>query len=400
MNYDIVIVGGGPAGLSAATYATRLGAKVAVLEKSKEIGCPIHTSGGSWIDELRKLNIPKKFMHPINKGDFIFGKTKITFEYKNSPACILDVRGLYQYLAEQASLSGAEIFVNAYAEGPIIENKFVKGVIAIINGNELKIASKLVIDASGFNSVIARKIGIISKFECFGNGAEYELVSSSWEQDRVAFIYGSRIAPAGYGWVFPCGNNRIRVGTGIIHPVTDKNPTKLLNDFLSSNDDLAQQLKPFSRIEYHRGLIPNVGVVSKTVANGLIVVGDAAGQVSGITGEGIRFAINIGRIAGRIAAEAINKNNITEKHLTKYEQLWRKKYERIFKISYEINKRLRYYTDKDWEKKVKYLDQIDSDIFVEFLKSNFSINLILKILAKQPSILSNGVFQIIKKMVK
>lgn len=58
MKFDIIIVGGGPAGLAAAEFAAKDGLKVAVLERSKEIGYPIHTSGGSWVEELQKLNIP------------------------------------------------------------------------------------------------------------------------------------------------------------------------------------------------------------------------------------------------------------------------------------------------------------------------------------------------------
>ena len=70
MKYDVLITGGGPAGLSAAFTAAKSGAKVAVFEKRKEIGYPVHTSGGSWIDELKALDIPGRFMHPIHEGIF------------------------------------------------------------------------------------------------------------------------------------------------------------------------------------------------------------------------------------------------------------------------------------------------------------------------------------------
>ena len=397
MKYNIIVVGAGPAGLSAAEYATKNGLKVVVLERSKEIGYPIHTSGGSWIKELKELDIPDKFIHPISKGDFIFGKTKSSFYYKNPQSCVLDIRGLYQYLAEKASINGSDIFVDANVLEPIIEDDFVKGVQVLIHGKKQNIYSDIVIDASGFSSIISKKVGIIKKFNSFGSGAEYELISQSWDQSKVTFIFGSRIAPAGYGWVFPCGGNRVRIGTGIIYPNSDKNPVELLDKFLESDDEIISELKPFSRIEFHRGIVPNVGVVQKTVYNGLIAVGDSACQVSGIAGEGIRFAIDIGRIAGKIANQSILKNDYSEQFLAKYEHLWRKKYEKIFKISYELNKRFRNYSDKDWESKVKYLENMDPYIFASFLKSDFNKKFIVRILTKQPSLLAKGSFKVINK---
>ncbi|HEX8729006.1 MAG TPA: FAD-dependent oxidoreductase, partial [Ktedonobacterales bacterium] len=63
--YDVLIVGGGPAGLSAAEAAAKAGARVAVLERRKEIGYPVHTSGGSWISDMRAIGVPADLYYPI-----------------------------------------------------------------------------------------------------------------------------------------------------------------------------------------------------------------------------------------------------------------------------------------------------------------------------------------------
>jgi len=404
MKFDIVIVGGGPAGLSAAESASKNGLKVAVLERSKEIGYPVHTSGGSWIKELKELDIPDKFMHPITKGDFVFGKVKSSFHYKKPLSCVLDIRGLYQYLAERASLNGAEIFVDTNVLEPIIENDFVKGVKATFHGKMQIIKSDIVIDASGFSSIITKKVGLLEKFDNFAMGAEYELIAPSWDQSKATLIYGSRVAPAGYGWVFPCGENRVRIGTGIIYPNSDQNPTKLLDDFLQSDDDIVQELGKFSRLEFHRGVVPNVGVVEKSVANGLIAVGDSVCHVSGLAGEGIRFAIDIGRMSGKIAGKSISAKDYSEKFLKKYDKMWRKKYEKIFKISNVLNKRFRSYTDDQWKEKVKNIGEVNPEIIAGFMKSDFNLKFIYQILKLQPSLLTSKApissFRVISKYFK
>jgi digeranylgeranylglycerophospholipid reductase len=398
-DFDVAIVGAGPAGLSVAQEIAKSGCNVAVFEKSKEIGFPIHTSGGSWVDELEKLSVPKKFIHPIKIGEFIAPKSKSVFRYKKAASCVLDVRGYYQYLAEQASINGANIFVNAKVIDAIISGNFVKGIFVNINGVNYKINSKIVIDASGFNALIAKKVGLLKSFKMYGNGAEYDLISSSWNQEKVCFLI-NKVTPAGYGWVLPHGNNRVRIGVGIIYPISKESPVRCLDKFLNENNDIVKQLRPFSKIEFHRGVVPNDGYIPKTIYNGLIVVGDAAGQVSGIAGEGIRYAVDIGRIAGNIAKDSIQQDNYSEKYLIKYEKIWRKKYELSFKITHEINKRLRSYTPNDWNERIEKLSRLSPEVLVEFLKGNFSSLLFIKAFKQQPKLINSIMFNSIKRVFK
>ncbi|RMF65109.1 MAG: FAD-dependent oxidoreductase, partial [Calditrichaeota bacterium] len=164
MTYDVLVAGGGPAGLSAACAAARAGARVALFEKSREFGYPIHTSGGSWVTPLRALGIPERFMHFITEGEFIAPAERALFCYQEPPSCVLDVRGLYQFLAEHAAAAGAALFVHT----PVVAAHYEKGriaglVVRRLAGREVVIA-RLVIDATGAAAVVARGAGLSPGF--------------------------------------------------------------------------------------------------------------------------------------------------------------------------------------------------------------------------------------------
>src|SRR5580698_976651 len=106
---EVVIAGAGPAGLSAAETLARAGRAVTVLEQNHEIGSPIRTSGGSFIEEMEALGIPARLYHAISRVRFLSPGNAAMFEYPVARLCVLDVRGTFQYLAERAIEAGARV---------------------------------------------------------------------------------------------------------------------------------------------------------------------------------------------------------------------------------------------------------------------------------------------------
>ena len=301
--YDSIIAGGGPAGLAAAETLSRRGLRTLVLEKNHEIGSPIRTSGGSFIDELEALGIPASLYHPISRVRFVSSRNAAVYDYPSPRMCVIDVRGVFQSLAAKAVEAGATLRVATKVEGRILENGCVVGVRA---DNEV-LPARVVIDATGYKSVLLKQAGLDPGIRRFGVGAEYDMYAPHCDQREAVLLVGTELAPSGYAWVFPWGRNRVRVGVGVIHPDSDAKPDAYLESLVANAGRYGVNLRGAQPIEHHSGLIPSECFAARFAGDGILGVGDAAGQASSLLGEGIRWAIHAGKMAGEVAATAIQK---------------------------------------------------------------------------------------------
>ena len=110
-HYDIVIVGAGPAGSSAAFSSASKGIKVALLEKEDSVAETVRTSGVTWIQNIKEYKIPEDCYNPIKNYSFCSPNNEVTISDTVPRAAVLDVRKTYRWLAQQAENQGAEIFV-------------------------------------------------------------------------------------------------------------------------------------------------------------------------------------------------------------------------------------------------------------------------------------------------
>ncbi len=388
---DVIIVGAGPAGLSAAESCAKAGLRVLVLERQKEIGYPIHTSGGTWIADMKALNIPQELYFPIPRITFLSPNNACEFFYDTPVSCVLDIRGLYQYLAAQAIKAGAVIRTASPVEGPILENDKlvgVKGKNALNEPQEWR--ANLVIDCTGFSSTIASRMGLHGGYHRYGYGAEWDLVAPNFPQNELYLIMGSQVAPSGYAWAFPHGSGRVRLGVGIIRPDADEDARKYLMTFVERLPQLSAVFAGASPLEYHTGLFPSEGMMEHFVADGLITAGDSAGQGSTLVGEGIRFAIYAGKMAGNVAASAIRSNDTSAKRLGEFDKQWRAQFGRNLDIAYIINKRIAAYTDTQWDDSLGLLAKLSPAEAAEAIRGDFSVKLVTGIVRKNPSLLTKG----------
>jgi digeranylgeranylglycerophospholipid reductase len=398
-DFDVIVVGGGPGGLAAAGAAARGGARTVLFEQSAEIGTPTRTTGGSFIPDLVELGIPSRCYHPIHTCRFLAPTKSAMFRYPEPVACVLDVHGTFQFLAERAIVSGAQMRVATTVIEPLLRGGTVVGVRARDHrGLEFSAGAKIVIDATGYRCAMLRKAGVDPGFRRFGVGAEYDLYAPRYDEGEAVLIVGSQIAPCGYAWAFPWGNKRVRVGVGIIHADSSAKPEDYLNPLVENAGRFGMNLEGAQPVEYHFGLIPSDGMAEQFVSDGIMSAGDAAGQPSALAGEGIRWAIKAGLMAGRIAGEAVADGDVSRSALSRYEKEWRREYGSNLRIAAEINRRIARWSDEKWDRRTELLNLLTPEQFALGLRTEFLSGWVFQVLRSHPELLREGVKGFVRKL--
>ncbi|MDH3276916.1 MAG: NAD(P)/FAD-dependent oxidoreductase [Nitrosopumilus sp.] len=399
--YDIVVVGAGPAGSSAAYQASQNGVKVALLEKEESIAETVRTSGVTWIKNIKEFGIPDDCFNPIKNYSFCSPNNEVTISDSIAQAAVLDVRKTYRWLAQQAKEKGTDIFIKTIVKD-VIKNKKgdIIGVVAANSKEELLFFGKIIIDASGFGSVVCKSMGLVTQWERFGAGAEYEVKAENVDPETWWLMVGQKYSPAGYAWIFPVSKDIVRIGVGVGKPESSIDPTERLKDLIESKQGPISRLGKITPIEFHYGLIPNDGLSRKTVYNNLIMVGDSAGQANPLVLEGIRYAIKFGRIAGNVAAAALKSGKTDENALLPYEEHWRQEIESKIKSAGRVQDRWIGLTDEQWDKELDIIKELRPDEFLDFIKADFGLSNMLKLATHHPKLAVRQLFGLVKGLGK
>ena len=393
---DIVVVGGGPAGLSAAYAAAKNGAEVMLFEKEEAIAHSIMTSGVTWISEMERLGIPREYYHSIQNYRFVSPSNDILIEGTIPKSCVLEVRATYQHLAFLAAEAGAQIRVKSNIINVIKEGNKVAGVKASTPRGDLTVRSTLVIDASGFSTSVGRKAELAREWRRYGVGAEYECYCDDIDSATWVLMVGQKYSDAGYAWVFPLSRNRVRIGVGIGKPESSAEPLEKLHKIIE------ERLKPLDTIrdgkiqpiELHYGFIPNEGVRQTSIADGLIMVGDSAGQSNPLVLEGIRYAIEFGRLAGNVGAKSLSYNSYMDS-LMEYEKIWKSRIESKIQSALKVQRRWLGLTDEEWDKEIEILRDMTVDEFLDFIKADFTAVNMMKLAVHHPKVAARQLFNMI-----
>lgn len=385
---DVLILGAGPAGLAAAGICAAAGLRTVVVEKKREIGSPIQTSGATYIPEILKYGVPASYVHRVERILFVSPGEEATFRNLADGIGVLDVRAMLQHMAEQAAGKGVRFLLGTRALEPLLRGRAVEGaLVQTFQGARERVPARVTIDATGLASVTARKLLRFSGFRRYGVGLEYDVYAPRWPQEDLVLLVGGRVAPTGYGWIFPWGKGRVRVGVGVTYPEARGVDLRgCLERLMQEDERFGPLLRSAGCMEIHRGFIPDEPFPARPVADGLLIIGDAAGQASALAGEGIRFAMQMGGFAARATVQALDRGGPTRDRLARAHQEWDRLHGRNLRIAMEINKRMASFSDAQWDKAVRYLTRLTDRQFLQFLKTDFTLSLFLRIIARNPDL--------------
>jgi len=338
--YDVIIVGGGPAGTTAALYAHRQGLKTLLVDKAtfpRDKVCGDALSGKS-VRVMRELDLLDgvQGLKGSSIRRIIFGGPKhkqFDLQLDNesnvdhiTQGFVIPRKTFDNFLLQEAKKI-TEVRDEYSATDLLMDNGQVIGIKGKSkNGADEELQARLVFGADGYNSIVARKTGLYDmdmEHTAVGIRCYFEGVKDL--TDQIELHYVKEVNP-GYFWIFPADGNRANIGLGLSKDDVKKQKKNLvkLMDVVIQSDYFGDRFAEARPLEKPVGWNLPLGSTHRcNYGDGFLLLGDAAGLIDPFTGEGIGNAMVSGKVAAEIAAEAKESHNYSSEFLNQYDtRVW------------------------------------------------------------------------------
>ena len=353
--YDVVIVGGGPAGSSCAIHLAKSGYQVAVVDKDifprdKICGDGLTTYVLYELNQLgadikndfinRDFYNPSKGLRIFSPGGYeVFVYDIVKNQYNNNLFFICRRKDFDYFLWDRL---GKFDNISTFESYKVIDVKTTNREVKVSSGKD-SITAKVLVGADGANSIVKRKI--------FNTGHDWHstmLTAQAYyknlnliNKDVIEAHMIKDLLPGGF-WIFPMQNNVANVGFGMMledYHKNNMNLKKLFSEIIFNNPILNKKFEKseiFSNINIR--ILPLVNKLKNISADRVLLTGDAIPVVHRITGEGIGEAMNSGRIAAKVIDRCLIHDNFSREYMGSYDLDIRKKFGKMVKMSKGLQK--------------------------------------------------------------
>ena len=311
---EVLVVGAGPAGSSAAMAAADGGAMTLLIDRKKEIGTPVQC--GEVVGEtlLRKLKLklpPGAVAAKLDHTTFLLDRrVKLTSREPYWKAVTLERKIFDKALAAQAAEAGAMVHADARLTDIKMDGDRVVQATIMHQGVEAKVHPKVIVAADGVHSTLSRLMDVeLFTEKAMAKGIEYEMVSSRRLPMGMQIFLEPEVG-LGYGWIIPKGPRRANVGLAAIG--LKGNRRDRLQEWLTTNPMLMDLFDVDKVLEVKTGDAPLPGFLGGPIRGNVLFAGDAAGQTLAFVGEGIAPSYACGMGAGAVAAAAVRQNDLSK----------------------------------------------------------------------------------------
>jgi digeranylgeranylglycerophospholipid reductase len=309
---EAVVVGGGPAGLIAARELASRGVEVKAYEEHTVIGEPNHCAGILSVEGLARLGVKPSpnFIQQEVRGGVAYSPdgTPIRITGSRTRAYIVDRAAFDRYLAGQAEDAGAELILGHRVRELAVRDDRVVGVM----GEDGPVDAGVVVDCEGIVGFLARSVGLSPPEEGVLSGINAEVSGVETEPGMVEVWLGKGVAQGFFAWVAPTGEGSARCGLAC----EGGDARTLLEGFLGRRFGETKHTQPV------RWPVLKGGPVARTYGEGLLLVGDVAGQTKPTTGGGVIFGGLCAVEAAKTVSSALEADDCSADYLSRYEASW------------------------------------------------------------------------------
>jgi geranylgeranyl reductase family protein len=314
MSVDVLVVGGGPAGLYAAERLARHGVSTIVCEEHTTIGDPVHCTGVLATESFDILGLPREAsLNTLTTAHFFSPSGTVVSHSTPKPLATVIDRGVFdRALAVRAKSAGADVRLGTRVS--VVETSHV--TVRALVGDDW-VSARLLMVACGANYAFQRRVGM-GLPRAYLHTAQREIPARL--VGDVEMHFGREIAPDGFAWAVPVvRESRAYVRVGV----------------MTSRDPVGGYSRMLARVATRWGIddtqplprqkILPLGAIDRTYADRTMVIGDAAGLVKPTTGGGIHYSIVSAALAADVAVEALAADRLDAGSLAVYERQWREK---------------------------------------------------------------------------